>query len=57
MAIAAKNRTPHLRLERDLVVLPAMIADYLKTFRRILTGPGFFCAAFVQRCGAIKFRW
>ena len=55
MAFPTKDRTPHLRLERDLIVLAAMIADYLKTLWRILTAPGFFCAAFCAplRCHQI----
>ena len=46
MAIAAKDSAPYLRLERDLIMLAAMIANYLKALRSIFTGRGLFSPAF-----------
>jgi hypothetical protein len=51
MTFPTKNAAPHLRLERDLIMFAAMIANYLKTPRRILTGSGFFSTAF---CAALR---
>ena len=55
MALAAKDRATHLRLERDLIVFTAMIANYLKPLRCIVTGCSFFRAAFCAplRCHQI----
>jgi hypothetical protein len=37
MAFAAKNCSAHLGLERDLIVLAAVVADDLKPLRSVLT--------------------
>jgi hypothetical protein len=45
VALAAKYGTAYLWLERYLVVLAAMIANYLESFRHLLTGGRLFRAA------------
>jgi len=42
VALATQYGATDLRLKRDVIVLAAMVADYLKTFRRTVTLSGFF---------------
>ena len=46
MTFAAEHRSAHFRLEGDLIVLPAVIADYLELCRCVFPGRRFFGAAF-----------
>lgn len=45
MAFTAKHTPADLWLERDLVMPPAMVANYLKSLRGILSGRRFLCTA------------
>jgi hypothetical protein len=51
MALAAKDRTPDFWLERDLVMLSAMIANDLEFLGRIHAGCGLFRATFSATLG------
>jgi hypothetical protein len=46
VALTAQDRAPYFWLKRNLIVFAAMIADYLKTFRRILSARCLLRAAF-----------
>ena len=46
MTLAAEDWTPNLRLERNLIVLAAMITNNFESFLRIISRSGFFCPAF-----------
>ena len=45
VTLTAKDAAAHLWLKRHLVVLAAMVANYLKTLRRVTALAGFFRAA------------
>jgi hypothetical protein len=47
MAIAAENSAAHLRLERHLVVLAAVVANDLEFFRGVLAARCFLRATFL----------
>ena len=42
MAIATQDGSPDFRLERDLIVLPAIVANYLVSLRCSITLTRFF---------------
>jgi len=46
MALTAKHRSPDLRLEGDLIVLAAMVANDLKAFGSILPARCLLSTAF-----------
>ena len=46
VALAAKNSTSYLGLERHLIVLTAMVTNYLESLGSLLARGGFFRSAF-----------
>jgi len=52
VAFTAQYRAADLRLERDAVVLAAVVANYLESLRCIVAQCGFFRPAFIAPLGS-----